>query len=368
VPTILKGLELGWRRALLAAGHRPFAGCSTSSARDIVALPPRARMLVIRLERIGDVLVGIPVIRSLRARYPEARIDLLVSRPNRAVAGAVAPFVDEVWVYQKTVRSALHLLRTLRRARYDVIVDLIDHPSTNAQLVIRWCRPRAAVGLLHAESGLYTHAAPALDPAVAHPVDRFAQLLLPFGIDPAETPLDLEYRLTPAEVGRARAALGRSTGSYRLGINISGRQAERYWGAAKYVALIRHIVERHPLFAVSVCGAPEDADEVLRVASAARVDAVPARASLGEFAAIVHEFDLLVTPDTAVVHLAAAWKVPTVVLYHHESGVAPWLPYHTPHRAVVGAPDIPSISVDRVAAAVDALIAERFGEDRATPA
>ena len=240
MPTLLKALEFRWRRALLAAGHRPFAGRSTSVPQDIVHVPPHARILVIRLERIGDVLVGVPVLRALRARYPDARIELLVSRPNRAVAGAVGRFVDHVWIYQKTVGSALSLLRALRRARYDVIVDLVDHPSTNAQLAIRWCRPRAAVGLLHAESGLYTHAAPTLDPAVVHPVERFAQLLLPFGIDPATERLDLEYPLAPADIERAHSTVGPSSRPYRLGVNLSGRQPERYWGAANYIALIRY--------------------------------------------------------------------------------------------------------------------------------
>ena len=270
VPPLLKRLELRWRRALLAAGRRPFSGRATATPLDIVQVPPHARMLVIRLERIGDVLVGVPVLRALRAWYPDARIELLVSRPNRAVAGAVGRFVDHVWIYEKTVRSAVGLLRALRRARYDVIVDLVDHPSTNAQLTIRWCRPRAAVGLLHAESGLYTHAAPTLDPAVVHPVERFAQLLLPFGIDPATEPLDLEYPLARADIARARATLGQSTRPYRLGVNLSGRQRERHWGAQNYVALIRDLAERHPRFEIWVCGAPQDAAEVARIAAEGR--------------------------------------------------------------------------------------------------
>ena len=367
MPTVLKGLELRWRRALLAAGRRPFAGGSTSVPKDIVHVPLRARILVIRLERIGDVLVGVPVLRALRARYRDARIELLVSRPNRAVAEAVAPFVDHVWIYQKTVRSALGLLRALRRDRYDVIVDLVDHPSTNAQLVIRWCRPRAAVGLLHAESGVYTHAAPTLDPAAVHPVERFAQLLLPFGIDPATEPLDLEYPLTHADVERARATLGPSTRPRRLGVNLSGRQPERNWGVANYIALIRGLVERYPRFEVWVCGAPPDAGDVARIAVAAGARAVPPRPSLSEFAAILRQFDVFVTPDTVAVHIAAALKLPTVVLYHAESGVAPWIPYRTPHRAVMGALGIPKIPVAQVAAAVDALIEERFGEPSSSP-
>jgi ADP-heptose:LPS heptosyltransferase len=360
MPTALKTLELRWRRALLAAGRRSFAGQLTSRAEDLLHLPTAPRILLIRMERIGDVLVSVPVLRALRARYPEGRIDLLVSRANLAVSDAVAPFVDHVWCYRKTVRSALGLLRAIRGAHYDVVVDLVDNPSTTAQLVIRWCGAPAAVGLLHAESGLYTHAAPLLDRSTVHPVERLAQLLLPFGIDPASQSLDLAYPLDPADIQSARDTLGPTGRPLRLGVNVSGREAGKQWGSANYIAVMRHLMNKDPRFAVSVCGSPQDATEVRRVAFATDAQAVPPRSTLREFAAIVHEFDLLLTPDTAVVHLAAAWKIPTVALYHSDPAVAPWLPYHTPHRAVADPSGIPAIPVHRVIAALDELIHERF--------
>jgi len=361
MPPILKTLELRWRHAVLAAGHRPFAGQLARQAEDLLHLPVAPRILLIRLERIGDVLVSVPVLRALRQRYPLARIDLLVSRANYAVHDAVEPFVSHVWCYEKSVRSAIGLLRSIRRTRYDVVVDLLDHPSTNAQLVVRWSGARAAVGLLHAESGLYTHAAPVLDRRTVHPVERLAQLLLPFGIDPTTRPLDLAYPVEPADIEQARRTLGPQPRALRLGVNLSGRIPERYWGRDNYIGVIRHMNTQDPRFAVSVVGAPRDADEVREVAAATGTQAVPPRSSLREFAAILHEFDLLLTPDTAAVHLAAAWKLPTVALYQPEPGLALWLPYKSPHRAVADPAGIPAIPLARVTAAIEDLVRERFG-------
>jgi len=307
------------------------------------------------------VLISVPVLRALRAKYPLGQIDLLVSRTNYTVRDAVAPFVNRVWCYQKSLRSALGLLRSIRGARYDVVVDLVDHPSANAQLVIRWSGARAAVGLLHPRSGLYTHAAPVLDRHTVHPVERLAQLLLPFGIDPAAESLDLAYPLEQADIDRARETLGPKTRPLRLGVNLSGRLVERYWGRDNCIGLIRHVLNGDSRFGVSVCGAPRDAAEVEAVAQATGASAVPPRPSLKEFAAILHEFDLLLTPDTAAVHLAAAFKLPTVALYQPEPGLALWLPYKTPHRAVFDPAGIPGIPLERVIAAVDDLIRERFG-------
>ncbi len=361
ISPLLKTLELRWRQALLAASHRPFAGRLARHPEDLLRLPASPRILLIRLERIGDVLISVPVLRALRARYPLGRIDLLVSRTNYAVHDAVAPFVTQVWCYQKSLRSALDLIRAIRRTRYDVVVDLVDHASANAQLVIRWSGAPAAVGLLHGRSGIYTHAAPVLDRRTAHPVERLAQLLLPFGIDPAIESLDLAYPLEQADIARAQETLGPKTRPLRLGVNLSGRLVERYWGRGNYIGLVRHVMNGDRRFAVSVCGAPRDVAEVEAVAQATGATAVPPRSALREFAAILHEFDLLLTPDTAAVHLAAAFKLPTIALYQPEPGLALWLPYKSPHRAVFAADGIPGIALEQVIAAVDDLIEERFG-------
>jgi ADP-heptose:LPS heptosyltransferase len=248
----LKTLELRWRRVLLAAAHRPFAGRLATEPEDLVQLPAAPRILLVRMERIGDVLVSIPVLRALRRKYPEGRIDLLVSRANLAVREAVAQFVDHVWCYEKTTKSAMGLLRSIRQTRYDVVVDLVDNPSATAQLVVRWCGAPISVGLLHAEAGAYTHAAPLLDRSAVHPVERLAQLLVPFGIDPGSCCLDLEFPLTEADVQTARRTLGPTPRPLRFGVNLSGRESKSQWSSANYIAVIRHLMDTDPRFAVSV--------------------------------------------------------------------------------------------------------------------
>jgi ADP-heptose:LPS heptosyltransferase len=357
----LKPVEHFVRRRLLQTGGRRFTGALATGPEDLLRLPAAPAILLMRQERIGDVLVGIPVLRALRQRHPAARIHFLVSRNNYAVRDAVRPFVDRVWRYDKTVRSAVTLLRGLRGERYDVVVDLVDNPSAISRLVIGWCGARFAVGLAHAEAGYYSHAAPLLDRASVHPVERLAQLLLPFGIDPATVPLDLEYRLSAGDERRARELLGPPRRPLRLGINLSGRGPERYWGRDNFVRLARHLAATDDRFQVSLCGAPGDAGEVAAVAAATGLEAVPPQRSFHEFAAVIHEFDLVLTPDTSVVHLAAAWKIPTVGLYHREPGIMPWLPYRSPHRSVIDDRGIGWIPLEAVTAALDELRLEMFG-------
>src|SRR5262249_50300212 len=124
----LKPLELRLRRLLLSA-HGPFTGQLITSPADAPGPGDAPRILFIRAERIGDVLVSVPVLRAVSRRYPRARIDLLASTANYGVRSAVARWVDRVWRYEKRVTTTIGLVRQLRAAAYDLVVDLSHDPS-----------------------------------------------------------------------------------------------------------------------------------------------------------------------------------------------------------------------------------------------
>ena len=67
-------------------------------------------------------------------------------------------------------------------------------------------------------------------------------------------------------------------------------------------------MERDPRFEAVVCGSPEDGEEVAAVAAAAGATGVPPLGTFHQFAAVINACDLLLTPDTCTVHLAAAWR------------------------------------------------------------
>lgn len=359
--TILKSLERAARRRYLALTDRPFQGTLVSTPQDVLQLAAEPRLLLLRQDRIGDVLVSVPVVRALRAAYPAARIDMLFSRTNYAALEAVRAFITTAWRYDKTALSAVRLGRGLRRARYDVVVDLMDNPSTNARLAATWCGAPARVGIRHERAGHYTHAVPLLDRQRVHIVERIAQLLLVFGIDPGKVALDLEYPLSATDRARAKAVLGPTERPLRLIANISGSGRPRYWGVEHFVECLTWMAQ-DPRFAVAVGGAPGDAADVQAIAARVGATALPALASFHEYAALIREANLLLTPDTSVLHLAAAWKIPTVALFHQPAGAPlPWYPYRSPYRAVEGASGVGEIPVARVEEALRALVAEQFG-------
>src|SRR6266566_9771667 len=103
----LKTFERALRRGFLAATHRPFTGDFVTVPRDALALGSAPRILLLRQDRIGDVLVSVPVIRALRRQYPQAQIHMLFSRKNYGVRQAVQPYIDQAWCYDRTPVGAV---------------------------------------------------------------------------------------------------------------------------------------------------------------------------------------------------------------------------------------------------------------------
>src|SRR5262249_49530469 len=90
-----------------------------------------ARVLVIRLSSLGDILLTTPVLRLLREHCPAARIDFLTKAAYTDLLCA-NPCVDRVLLFepQQGLRQTLH---TLRQRRYDLIVDL--HRTLRSRLL-----------------------------------------------------------------------------------------------------------------------------------------------------------------------------------------------------------------------------------------
>jgi ADP-heptose:LPS heptosyltransferase len=355
----LKPLELRLRRLLLSGGGT-FAGRLITDPAAAIPLGEAPRLLFIRAERIGDVLVSVPVLRAVRRRYPGARIDLLVSQANYPVRFAVSPWVDRVWRYQKRLAPTVGLVRQLRAAGYDLAVDLSHDRSVTCRLAARWSGAPRILGLLYGEPGFLTHAVPALDPRRVHIVRRLAELLLPFGVNPETEDLRLEYRLTDADRELARARIPPLTRAYRLGVNISARGPEKQWGWENFATAIQNLRQLDPRFDIMVFGSPEDRVQVEAIAAASGAAAVPPLPSFHEFAAVINACDLLLTPDTCTVHLAAAWRIPLVGLFHDDPAMLPWTPYQTPHRAIVHQGPSAEVPPLRVVRAMADLIAECF--------
>jgi hypothetical protein len=147
-------------------------------------------------------------------------------------------------------------------------------------------------------------------------------------------------RIELGDENRERAAaFHRSIGSVPFAaLNISSGRDYRRWSVERNKEFLALLLEAHPRIRVVVLSSPQDALEASALAAvdAARIAVFPPSSDVLDVCAAVELCDVVVTPDTSIVHIAAAFGRPVLVLYSRlASYIAEWMPYGVPHRAVV---------------------------------
>lgn len=319
------------------------------------AFPERPAILLVRIDRIGDALVSAPVLRALRRRFPEGRIDMLLGERNRTVA-PLLPFVDTAHVLPGKFLRVPGMIRRLRRNRYDAVVNLHLNRSASAMLVGRLVR--GGVTIEDMRENAFAGPAGSLE----HVVTMTSRLLRPFGIEPItgsdERKNPLIVRLPPESIETAERLTTElitvSDAGGTVLINVSAAGASRNWPAEHFIAVAARLREEGNL--PIICGAPHDAERVKEIAAAAGAVPLPPLTGYADFAAVTARVDVVLTSDTSTVHLAAATGRPTVALYASEQMERAWSPWGVPRRTLLGPDGIASIEPHDVVTAVRQLL------------
>ena len=349
----LKRIEILLRRFLIYAfGIFVHRRNQLSSTLDFNS----SKILFIRQDRIGDVLISTPIFAALKAHYPSAVIDVLLSENNQFVL-MNDKLIRKRWIYQKQVGKVISLVRSLRNEKYDFAVDMMDNPSVTSTFLCLVSGARWNVGIAKDNNYVYDIRVPMLSRRDAHIVDRIAQLLTPFHIDPKVEDLSIRYFTSPeSEEFAQRFLLANHLRQLPLiGINISAGGEARFWGIENYRALLSSIVEKYPELHPILLYQPSNEEKANKiVAGLKNVVLSPLTKTFDQFAAIIKRLSFLVSPDTSAIHLASAFNIPSVVLYvQSDKSLRIWEPYGTDYEAVVTAvDDLSTISVMEVQSAL----------------
>lgn len=340
------------------------------------------RVLFLRHDKIGDMVMATGVIRAIAESHPTITVDVLASRSNAAVLTGLT-FVREVLVLDGVAEGAppsvaLRAAWTLWPRRYDAVVDGLVlsrdvSPLTSALLSAcgapRRVGMRAAMGQPRSGTGVYTYPVePPPDPGANH-VEYLERLAGPFGVAPADVPHPTLWLSAAeqdaaeqvwADAGRRQhggAVAGRADAGSgpRLLVNVSAGHPARRWGDAQFVAAIEYVRAAHREATVLVVGEPAERAAVEAIARDAGVVA-PATPSIRAAFALVARADGVLTPDTSVAHAASAFRKPCVTLML--PGAEPFTPYRTPGEVVMSSiMEMTAVPVAAVTGALDRLLA-----------
>jgi ADP-heptose:LPS heptosyltransferase len=302
------------------------------------------RILVLRDDRIGDMVVTTPMLSFLRDVAPHAEIDVLASPANRPIAES-HPGVSRVFVNKRSWLRTLRVARTLRKRQYDVVFSPVTRKALRESLIasmVAGPRTYKVSGWRPVRyQGLVTGIA-RVPPQLTHMADRVLYVAqYAFGIRPNVSQLArYPMRLATDSAATARVdewLLANGIEHFVL-VNISAGGAARDWWPARCAAFLSIVFARHSDLRVVLTQVPQSAarvGDVVRRIGTGRVVIAP-MLPLADLIALVRRADMVVTPETSFIHIASACRRPVVALFgpQHPNDVPLWVPVGVPSRVL----------------------------------
>jgi ADP-heptose:LPS heptosyltransferase len=300
------------------------------------------RILILQLNRIGDLILSTPAFQSLRERFPKAHLTLVVSQTCASLIPAL-PTVDQTLVFPKSLREALVFLRDLLFEPYHLCIDLTG--SDRSALLALCSKAPTRLAFPPAphrpfRRWIRSHFSALSNLPVAHEIDRVLHLLQPLGIpSPQETPaprLNLPS-IARERIGRLLAECGISD-SFAL-IHPGTGAPEKYWLPERWAEVILRLQHEHRLPCVLTGGDdPYEHEHLRNIQTAMAVLGkgplplpfvrLAGALDLTLLAALTERARLLVSCDTAIIHIASAFARPQVSLFG-PSNPFRWRPIHS---------------------------------------
>lgn len=269
---------------------------------------PIRSIAILMVGRYGDGILLTRLLRQLKAALPDASIHVITSRKNTEEFFRYSPYVATTFCLKNGIGSWLKFLFT---HRYDVLFNPKDAPSTSNLLLSTFLRARIKVSHLHEyHTGIFDRLI-TLEP-LSHVTVQNAGLLDMLGIN-ANKYADIRPEMPHYPISDTIKQFCNAIDSRNcIGINLSAGNESRYWTKEKWEELIRLFPERK--FIIFASG--EDRNDKMHLETKlGNVIASPETANLGEVGVIVEKLQLLVSPDTSLVHIASCYNTPVIALF-----------------------------------------------------
>lgn len=279
------------------------------------------KVLITKLGAVGDLVLAVPSFRMVRKRYPEAHISLLVDSKLIPLIQS-CPYLDEVIAYDRSVKKGawerlFKLSKRLRQRAFDLSIDLQNNWRTHLLTFLGGIPKR--YGYQRGGSGfLLTHPVVHWDKTLG-PVEHQFQVLKRAGVIHFEDALEL-WSNSEADrlISKQLDTLRESSFDLRIGfaVGASPRWPTKEWPIERFLELAKRLTQRFNCQVVLI-GTEHDQEHsaVFDQVKLKSVLNLIGKTTLTELVSLVKRLDILVTGDTAPLHMGSALGVRIVSIF-----------------------------------------------------
>jgi heptosyltransferase II len=292
-------------------------------------MPKRRRILLIRIDRIGDVLLSTPAIKAVRQAYPNAHIAMMV----RPYAGDIVdgnPHLDEVILYDKdgghkSVFATLKFAVGLRKKRFDLAIIL--HPTNRSNIIPFLAGIPERVGY-DKKGGIFLtkKLKDTKHLGEKHEIEYSLDVLRAIGIEAKDRALYMPVNSEDEKIIDRFFLLNDLDGTDTvIAIHPGASCPSKRWPAYRFGRVADELIDRHKVKVV-IIGGPADIKTVKEAETGMlhRPIVLSEDHSLGEVAAILKRCKIFISNDSGPVHIAVAVGTPVISIFGRlDPGLSP---------------------------------------------
>ncbi|HCI16727.1 MAG: glycosyltransferase family 9 protein [Candidatus Marinimicrobia bacterium] len=286
------------------------------------------RILIQAQEKIGDAILLFPIISGLKKQFPSSIIHLLCSTKNKHIFESHKD-VKKIMVY----RSGYSFWQSLKETHYDLFYNPKDHPSITGINIAKKVRADVKVCIADRRQEQYYNYGITVNQS-NHILEKNGAILRAY---------DFGFKLEPTI---PNVSLTDPKEKNHISINLSAGSNTRKWPLNNWISLIDFIIKENEEIVINLFSFGKEVkqgqklkDRYNSFIKLCQID------SILDAGPIIQKSSLLISPDTAMVHIADAVGTPIVGLYSGDDrNVARYRPYWMKHRILQS----PSLSIQNI--------------------
>lgn len=307
----------------------------TNVSRAFLCLDSLSHIVVLRYDRIGDMIVSLPLCKAIKSNLPNCKLTMIASASNACMAES-SEYVDTTIIKPTHILAWVKVLLNLRSINPDLVIDLNHSVASHTIFAIRIIGPKhAATPFKAGRWGVAGHELKMFD---VMPPQHHLGYRRPI----AEIYLDIGRELGLSVEGTLPYPLPKtgepsSFSKDYVVLNISGSRTSMRIGNDDLIAIAKHVERLKPLLMIYVPSMPDTFGTLKGIfENHPNVSILEPAPSITPLLPIIQHSKAVITPDTALVHITCAYSVPLVAIYTSDNTLyEQWRPINNPNAFVV---------------------------------
>ncbi len=269
--------------------------------------------------KIGDMVVNSFIFREIKKSYPNVKISVVATGEAKKIIGN-NPNIDKIYDFSKNIFKMGMLASEIARDKYDLLIDFSEVLRVRPLVFINLCKARINMGLQKENWNTF-------DISFNHPAnkerhiqDTYLEVLRILGVNVTDKSYDLSID-APQEKTIDGYIKDNLEGKEYMIFNPYAASKHRSFNNEKIKEMLKVMLKTRKEEIVLICTGDrvENLTKVVNELNEKRVNI--ASLTLLETIALIKRATLVVTPDTAIVHIASAFDRPMIGIYREDLSV-----------------------------------------------